>query len=437
MSRPEYLVDVARFIRSKLIVDATLLTATSGIDRIVAVAQAVFVARILGAHDFGIYGFLVTTVGFIASLVGLQLGLTGTVFVARYRRTRPFEAGATVYLAERTAWAMCITFVIVVGLGFDEIESHLFAHETGHGWAIAMGALLVITSVISGVQEGVVQGFEDFRSTVNARLVAMFVTLLAVFPLTLQFGVEGAMGAVLIGAVSKYFVLERVKLKHLVREGIVVAQGGVRIGDLLFGFALPSMLISLLVGVVTWTGAYLVTRNVEGFVGAAFVAIAMQWRTPIILAGSALGAVLVPGVSGGVGASTGQMPVDTHGKALALMAVASGLVAISIVGCSAWIAGWYGVDAAMLEATFTIVVLAAVPTALANVALGRMVGEGRQWTVLALHVPYAVVTLWATMSLVPAAGPVGYALAQALGAALLLGAALGWIAMPGRRPDTK
>ena len=44
-------------------------------------------ARVLGITDYGVYGLLFGTIGLASSTAGMQMGLTSTVFVARFRAT--------------------------------------------------------------------------------------------------------------------------------------------------------------------------------------------------------------------------------------------------------------------------------------------------------------------------------------------------------------
>ena len=68
-----------------LLKNMSWLTLVSGVERVAAVLQTVLVARALGITDYGVYGLIFGTIGLAASITGLQLGLTATVFVARYR----------------------------------------------------------------------------------------------------------------------------------------------------------------------------------------------------------------------------------------------------------------------------------------------------------------------------------------------------------------
>jgi hypothetical protein len=51
--------------------------------------------------DYGVYGLLVGTVGLAASVAGLQMGLTATVFIARYRTHDKAKARFAIQFANR------------------------------------------------------------------------------------------------------------------------------------------------------------------------------------------------------------------------------------------------------------------------------------------------------------------------------------------------
>ena len=82
----------------------------SGVERFAAVIQTVLVARALGITSYGVYGLIFGTVGLVASTAGMQMGLTATVFVARYRATEKAKAAYVISFVSR--------FGLVVSLGF-------------------------------------------------------------------------------------------------------------------------------------------------------------------------------------------------------------------------------------------------------------------------------------------------------------------------------
>ena len=136
------------------------LTLVSGAERLGGAIQTVLVARAIGIAEYGVYGLMFGTIGLAASLAAMQMGLTATVFVARYRETD--RAKAVVRHLLRFAVQLGDRFPVFAG-GTSVFEVHcrfwlLGAVGPGKTAAVIVGCMVVAISIVSGVQEGIVQG---------------------------------------------------------------------------------------------------------------------------------------------------------------------------------------------------------------------------------------------------------------------------------------
>ena len=87
--------------RSEFGRNAFWFTALSAFDRVIAVVQTVVISRTLGITEYGVYGLLFGTIGLVASIVGMQMGLTATVFVAKFRVSDKAKAAAVISIVGR------------------------------------------------------------------------------------------------------------------------------------------------------------------------------------------------------------------------------------------------------------------------------------------------------------------------------------------------
>lgn len=414
---------VARTRHSVFAKNAFYLTGITGIERVAALVQTVLIARALGITEYGIYGLLFSTIGLVASVMGLQMGLTATVFVARYREHEKGKAGAVIRYVMLFAAIMSVAFLIAT-LPFAASLSDWLLKSSGYTFAVVLGCLFVATSLLSGVQDGVAEGFEDFRAVAVARLISAVLALAGIYPAAIWHGLDGVLVVLLSATIIKYAILAVVIAKHRRREKIPRRGGhGVSFLKLVKDFSLPSMLVSLLLGAVTWFGTYLLSRQAAGFAAVAIVSVGLQWRGPILLVTGALGRVAVPVFSRHEGASDAAGSHRFKRKLMRLNTLAVLTVVIVLVAASHLILSLYGKDFHAGTVVFAVLLCATIPKVLADVHMQELVGHGRMWRQLWLYLPMLVVALIGFVALVPTLGGLGYALAMLVGAGVFFGTA--------------
>ena len=399
--------------------NALYLTGITGIERVAALIQTVLLARTLGITEYGIYGLLFGTVGLVSSVMGLQMGLTATVFVARYREGDKARAGAVIRYVMRFALIVSAVFLLAA-LPFAALLAHWLFQSNGYRFVLSLGCLFVVASLLSGVQDGIAEGFEDFRAIALSRLLGAALTLAAIYPATARYGLDGALVVMLVGVVVKYVVLGVVVAAHRRRNAIPRRGGGVSFYGLIKDFSLPSMLVSLLYGAVMWCGTYLLSRQSAGFAAVAVVSVGLQWQGPITLVTNALGRVAVPVFSRHK--STGEIARsrEFRRKLLRFNGVAVfGVVAV-LIACQRLILSLYGKDFRDGVLVFSLLLLATIPKVLADVHMQELVGHGKVWRQLWLYAPMLASAAIGFVWLVPQWGGLGYAATMLFAAAMFL-----------------
>ncbi len=410
-------VRASRFAR-----DAAMLTGISGIERLSALVQTVLIARALGIVEYGVYGLMFTSIGFIASIMGLQMGLTATVLIARYRDAEKARAGAVIRHVTRFAWLVSLAFW-AVSLPFSGAISQWLLHSPAYTLAAALGSLYVGVALLSGVQDGVVQGFEDFRALATARFVAAVATLAAVYPAAKSFGLNGVVAAILGGVLLKMLMLAGVVRGHRRQQQIPSEGGDVKFMAMVLEFSLPSMLVSLMTGGVLWYGSLLLSRQHAGFESIAIVNIGLQWRGPILLLAGALGSVAVPMFSRHSGARDLAASRRLRKNLLWINGVAALASASLLIVGAPLLLSMYGSGFSGGGVIFAILVGTTVPAVLANVFMQELVGAGRLWLQLLLHLPMVLLTASGFMLLIPRSQGYGYAVSVAAASFLFLACA--------------
>lgn len=410
------------------------LTLASVAERAAGLLQAVLVARALGVTEYGVFGLLVGTVGLAASIAGLQMGLTATVFVARYRTNEKAKAAFAIQFVNR--------FVLIVGVAFllatlpfcERISVWLLRTPDGAA-EIAAACLFTVLSIVSGVQDSIVQGFEDFRSVAVARLVVMLATLLPIYPVGVRFGVFGVLVVVVAGCVLKWLLLHR-RQRALARVFELPAKGeGIDAQTMLWGFSVPSMLASLITGVVGWLGTVALSRAELGFDTVAWVTVGLQWRGPILLLAASVSTVAVPMLSRQHALGQNRAMRDTQRMLLLANAVGATLASVVLIALATPILAFYGPEFRGGTTIFALLVASSIPQILAGLYTQQLVAQGRMWLQLVMYLWLVVPMAVGYATAIPAAGGVGFALATLI-AWSVLAAALAWRLREGREPES-
>jgi O-antigen/teichoic acid export membrane protein len=413
---------IARWKGSRFARDAALLTLVSAAERAAALAQTVIVARVLGIVDYGVYGLLFSSIGFVASVTGLQMGLTATVLVSRYRVGSPERVAAVMGHATRFAWLVGAG-LLLVSLPFSAALSTWLLQSPDRAGAVALGCAYVALSLVSGVQDGIVQGFEDFATVARVRLATGLLSLAAIYPAARLGGLSGVLVALLAGLALRYAWLGWAIAGHRRSAGIPRRGSGVRFRDMVLGFSLPSMLATLLLGGALWFGSLLLSRQHQGFESIAVVNTGLQWRGPILMLAASLGSVAIPAFSRHAGRAD-----DASSTALRTALLrANGVIAIVAAATLALVArpllALYGPGFAGGAGLFAIIVASTVPAVVANVYMQELVGQGRLWRQLWLHLPMSAALVAGFAWSIPRAQGAGYAWTVALSSLLFLACA--------------
>lgn len=403
-----------RMSEGNILRNMSWLTLVSGVERVAAVLQTVLIARALGISDYGVYGLIFGTIGLTASVAGLQMGLTATVFLARYRDTEKPKAAYVISFVNHVGIAVGLLFLLCT-LPFAASLANWLIGPAGSAMAIGAGCLLVTFSIISGVQDGVIQGFEDFRSVALARLLTTVITLVGIYPSGVEFGLLGVMVVVLIGLLVKYLLL-LYKLKLHIRENELPTKGnGLRGRDLMWGFSIPSMLVSLLVGAIGWLGTFVLSRQANGFDALAIVNTGLQWRGPILLLTGAVSSVAIPAISRHFQTGNHSAIRALLQRVLLFNGFFALLVAAALMSFSPLILLLYGPGFSGGALIFSLVVASAVPQVISGVYMQNLVAKGRMWQQLFLHL-WLVVPLGIGFAvLIPRFQSAGFAAANLIG----------------------
>lgn len=394
-------------------------TALSGFERALALVQTALISNALGIGEYGVYGLLFGTIGYVASNAGFQMGLAATVFVSKYRETEKAKAAGVIAVVSRFAWLSALA-IVVVALPFTGTLTEALVGASRYQVAVMLGIVFVGVTIVSGIQDGVAQGFEMFVVMAQIKIAVAVFVLASIYPVALEFGLSGVLFAILVGAVMKCLLLERAIWRRRAATNIPKRGSEVSIAALVADFALPSVVVSLVLGFVQWFGLWFMSKPAGGFDEVAIITTAGQWRGPVLLLTASLGGVAVPafGRLAGAGNSLGSRRLRRMLSLVNLLI--SSVTSLAMVAASGVILSMYGSGFAAGRTAFCLMVLSTVPAVVANVYLQQLVGAARMWRQLWLNIPYVIALGVSFYVLVPRYQALGYAASVLIGSVVLL-----------------
>jgi O-antigen/teichoic acid export membrane protein len=381
--------------------------------------QTILIARALGITEYGVYGLLFGTIGLVASTAGLQMGLTATVFVARYKQSEQAMAASVIAVVSRFGWLVA-SIILLVSVPFSSEISEYLLRSPVYRVSVVIGAVFIGLSIVSGIQDGIAQGFEEFEAVAKINAASSIIVLIGILPAAKFFGLMGVLLVILMGCFIKLIVLGRVISGARSFHAIPDRGDGVSFFSLVSNFALPSMLVSLGLGGVTWIGMFMLSRRASGFDGVAIVNTGLQWRGPVLLFLSAVNAVAIPKFSRlhAEGDAAGSASLRKR-LVVANFCVAVAVGLLVVLG-SGIIMSIYGKEFIGGRLAFNLIILSTIPMVVANVYMQELVGSGLMWRQLLLNIPLFIVMILCFIFLVPWLNVTGYAISLLAGSVVFL-----------------
>ncbi len=386
----------------------------TAVERVFSLLQAFYIARLLGIELFGKYGLLFTTVGLVSSLTGLQLGLTAAVYIARHRHSEPGRAAAVMRLCELVSLGLALICVFAIAMAPAAASRYLLGGPE-YVDVILAGALIALLSVTGGVQEGVLQGFEEFGRLSLTRAGASALGFLLVLLMTQSGNLESVIVALAVGSATRTLALLALKEASVRRLRLATTLRGLwRARRVILDFSLPSVLASLVGGLASWYGLLLLADTSQGFKDIAVLTAGQQWRGIVLYLAAITASVAVPMMSRISGA--GDIVAMTRIHRVNLLAnVAVGTLIVLAVGLlSGTILVVYGGEFIQGRLAFSIFVATSVPAIYTYVVLQLLVSQGRMWEQLGYYLLQSIPLAIGYFFFVRAHGALGYAVWTAI-----------------------
>jgi O-antigen/teichoic acid export membrane protein len=382
------------------------------IGQVIGVASGIIAARILGSESYGTLNLLRSSIDTITLFAGLALGVTANRYVALYRTANPVVAGRIIGMTTILAWCTSLVAAAFVFFGAEEISQLLHAPTLVSEIRIAGG--LVLLSTLASVYGGILTGLESFKKQAFISLtVALIQSPLLVWGI-LTAGVIGGLLAMTASAALSIALTIRAT-KAGMKQFSITSRFSIDTEQrkILKEFTLPALMSAAMVIPVFWAGNVFLSVTSDGYHQLGLFSVANQWRQAILLLPNILSSISLPILTNLLGNSDGKEYTSMLRKNVLVVAVATIAPATILAILSPWIMKVYGNDFHDGWLVMSLLLLAAVLSALSNVFGQTIASSGRMWIGLTLNSLWAASFILMAWLLCPIQGAVGLATAYA------------------------
>jgi len=175
------------------------------------------------------------------------LGVTSTKYIAEYREKQADKIPAVYAATNYFGLLMAIITAILILLGAPFIANNIL-HHPSIVLPVRVGAVLLFFSIINGVQNGALMGFENFKAiAINTLLGSVLESVLTILG-AYYFGVNGAilgfgMGFILIFVTNHLSINKNFSAIHI--KKLSIKKLHLKDFSILYTYSLPAALSAL------------------------------------------------------------------------------------------------------------------------------------------------------------------------------------------------
>lgn len=346
--------------------------------QVLGLLSGIIAARWLGKSQFGELSLIRSTVLMLAVFAGSGLSVTVSKYVSELRDSDPERCGRVIVFVSKVAIGLGILVVGVSVLYAPELVQHTIG-STHLAVAFQLGLFLVLLYIFSAIQHGVLVGLESFRPLAFLIAVEACITL-AGTAIGARHGllVECLVGIV-IAAVLNVILRSWVARSRIRQRGIVI-RWGEKFSDpsLLWKFALPSILVGVMIWPFEWVSRLFIARTPNGMDELGIFAAAYSWGVMVLFLPSQIASPSLPILSNLYSKGDRRGFLRTASMTLLLALISGIAVALILAASSDLIIEFYGESFANARGVL-FVLLIAYATASISVLGSIFAACGRVW----------------------------------------------------------
>lgn len=348
-------------------------------------------AKILGKENFGKLNLVQNTINIFVVLGAMGMGNTAAKYISEYRETQKERAAGIYVISGWSGGIMGALLALLVIFVAPVIADKVSAPDLTN--CIRWGGIWLFFSTLSGIQVGVLSGFENFRAVALNSIATGIVEGVMIIVGARLWGITGAIlgygaGFVIWTAANALAIRANLRRENIVPRWTRVSRDDFRI---IHQFSLPAMLSTLMVMPV-FLGVKMMLANFNGFGEVGVYGAADQWKTMILFVPSAMSRIALPILSNI--RSKGEIRTYTRVLLINVLMNAGVTVFLSaiVIGLSKNIMMLYGRE--FLEPMpLILLALSTVFTSIASVVGLAIASQAKMWIGFGFNLIWGILAL--------------------------------------------
>ena len=266
----------------------------TAMGKLCLLVAGILCAHLLKQEVFGQLGMIRSTLNIFIVFGASGIGVTATKLISTYRTNDIPRLLRMTRLTFRLAWMMALVLMVFCFVLARPIARHIL-HAEHLTFELQIASLLLLFSILYGVQNGVLTGLEQFKIMARNTFIGSLLEAVLMVAGTYFGGLMGAIVGLGIGLGALFWV-NRLSIKKHYAQYVVGEMQSIRTPNdwsMLLNDCIPATLSALMVTPTFW-GIRTILLQHDGYNSLALFEAADQWKVMMLFIPTAISQMVLP-----------------------------------------------------------------------------------------------------------------------------------------------
>ena len=266
----------------------------TAMGKLCLLVAGILCAHLLKQEVFGQLGMIRSTLNIFIVFGASGIGVTATKLISTYRTNDIPCLLRMTRLTFRLAWVMALVLMVFCFVLARPIARHIL-HAEHLTFELQIASLLLLFSILYGVQNGVLTGLEQFKIMARNTLIGSLLEAVLMVAGAYFWGLTGAIVGLGIGLGALFWVNRLSIRKHYAQYVVGEMQPTHTPNDwsMLLNDCIPATLSALMVTPTFW-GIRTILLQHDGYNSLALFEAADQWKVMMLFIPTAISQMVLP-----------------------------------------------------------------------------------------------------------------------------------------------
>ena len=266
----------------------------TAMGKLCLLVAGILCAHLLKQEVFGQLGMIRSTLNIFIVFGASGIGVTATKLISTYRTNDIPRLLRMTRLTFRLAWVMALVLMVFCFVLARPIARHIL-HAEHLTFELQIASVLLLFSILYGVQNGVLTGLEQFKIMARNTFVGSFLEAVLMVAGAYFWGLTGAIVGLGIGLGALFWVNQLSIKKHYAQYVVGEMQPTHTPNDwsMLLNDCIPATLSALMVTPTFW-GIRTILLQHDGYNSLALFEAADQWKVMMLFIPTAISQIVLP-----------------------------------------------------------------------------------------------------------------------------------------------